>query len=155
MRCRCLQNAKVALLENDISLCQSSGVYMSLAAHGIIAGNDIYFTSENGLDVRRQADPTIQVHMYVTRGLLTLWSRCQGFDNTWRIHVRCYSAIVFTIARSLVSLYLDREQASSKTTISTRTERQASQSCTVATRLSAATGGICFYSKNYRSSFTQ
>ena len=59
--CRCLQNAKVALLQNDVSQCQSSGVYMSLAAHGLIAGNDIYCTVESGIDVRRQADPVIQV----------------------------------------------------------------------------------------------
>ena len=58
---RCLQNAKVCVLENEICLCKTSGIYMRLAAHGLIAGNDIYCTSEAAIDVRRQADPLIQV----------------------------------------------------------------------------------------------
>lgn len=58
---RCSQTAKVAILQNDISHCQAAGIYMSLASHGLIAGNDIYYTSEAGIDVRTHADPAIQV----------------------------------------------------------------------------------------------
>ena len=36
---RCLQNAKVAILENEIHHCSTSGIFMRLAAHGLIAGN--------------------------------------------------------------------------------------------------------------------
>lgn len=58
---RCLQNAKVAILENDIHHCETSGIFMRLAAHGLVFGNDIYCTDEAGIDVRRNADPLIQV----------------------------------------------------------------------------------------------
>ena len=34
---------------------------MRVAAHGVIVGNDIYCTNEAGIDVRRNADPIIQV----------------------------------------------------------------------------------------------
>ena len=34
---------------------------MRLAAHGLIAGNDIYYTAEAAIDVRKNADPLIQV----------------------------------------------------------------------------------------------
>ena len=62
--CRCVQNSDLILLRNEISHCRSTGVLLSLAAHGLVAGNDIFYATESGIDVRRQADPIIQVLKY-------------------------------------------------------------------------------------------
>ena len=56
---------QVSITENDIHHCETSGIFMRLAAHGLIAGNDIYFTSQAAIDIRKNADPLIQVNVLV------------------------------------------------------------------------------------------
>ncbi|KAK3088116.1 hypothetical protein FSP39_014915 [Pinctada imbricata] len=62
---RCIQNARVILLKNEIHHCRTSGIFMRLAATGLIAGNDIHSNCEAGIDIRKNADPTVVVRKKV------------------------------------------------------------------------------------------
>ena len=47
---------------------------MRLAVHGLIAGNDIYYTAQAAIDVRKNTDPLIQVSLMFSFVL---------FSDTW------------------------------------------------------------------------
>ncbi|KAK7484389.1 hypothetical protein BaRGS_00024394 [Batillaria attramentaria] len=74
---RCIQNSRVLVLKNRIHHCRTSGIFMRLAASGLITGNDIHSNNEAGIDIRKSADPIIQynrVHHGKRSGIVVLGS---------------------------------------------------------------------------------
>ncbi|XP_052085918.1 F-box only protein 10-like isoform X1 [Mytilus californianus] len=74
---RCIQNSKVVILKNEIHHCRTSGIFMRLAASGVIAGNDIHSNCEAGIDIRKNADPIVQcnrIHHSKRSGIVVLGS---------------------------------------------------------------------------------
>ncbi|KAL8576007.1 hypothetical protein ACOMHN_052025 [Nucella lapillus] len=74
---RCIQNARVVVVKNRIHHCRTSGIFMRLAASGLIAGNDIHSNHEAGLDIRKNADPIVQhnrIHHGKRSGVVVLGS---------------------------------------------------------------------------------
>lgn len=74
---RCIQNARVIILKNEIHHCRTSGVFMRLAASGLVAGNDIHSNCEAGIDIRKNADPLVisnRIHHGKRSGVVVLGS---------------------------------------------------------------------------------
>ncbi|KAK7091322.1 hypothetical protein V1264_009017 [Littorina saxatilis] len=74
---RCIQNSRVVILKNRIHHCRTSGIFMRLAASGLISGNDIHSNNEAGLDIRKNADPIVQhnrIHHGKRSGVVVLGS---------------------------------------------------------------------------------
>ncbi|CAL1533195.1 unnamed protein product, partial [Lymnaea stagnalis] len=74
---RCIQNARVVILKNKIHHCRTSGIFMRLAASGLVAGNDIHSNNEAGIDIRKSADPLVQynqIHHGKRSGVVVLGS---------------------------------------------------------------------------------
>ncbi|XP_028832670.1 F-box only protein 10 isoform X2 [Denticeps clupeoides] len=72
---RCIQNAKVVMLANEVSGCRASGVFMRLSAQGLIAENNIHSNAEAGLDIRKGANPIIlcnRIHSGLRSGIVVL-----------------------------------------------------------------------------------
>ncbi|BFZ21207.1 hypothetical protein BsWGS_24246 [Bradybaena similaris] len=76
---RCIQNSRVVILRNKIHHCQTSGIFMRLAASGLIVGNDVHSNTEAGIDIRKNADPLVQfnqIHHGKRSGIVVLGSGC-------------------------------------------------------------------------------
>ncbi|TNM85596.1 hypothetical protein fugu_007867 [Takifugu bimaculatus] len=58
---RCIQNSTIVMLRNEVCECRASGVFLRLAAQGLIAENNIHGNGEAGLDIRKGANPIIVV----------------------------------------------------------------------------------------------
>ncbi|KAL3891640.1 hypothetical protein ACJMK2_003892 [Sinanodonta woodiana] len=74
---RCIQNSQVVVLKNEIHHCRTSGIFMRLAATGLITGNDIHSNCEAGIDIRKNADPIVQcnrIHHGKRSGVVVLGS---------------------------------------------------------------------------------
>ncbi|XP_075787353.1 F-box only protein 10 isoform X1 [Pelodiscus sinensis] len=72
---RCIQSSKVVMLQNDIHHCKASGVFLRLAAGGLIAANNIHSNGEAGVDIRKGANPLIlcnQIHSGLRSGIVVL-----------------------------------------------------------------------------------
>ncbi|XP_062864874.1 F-box only protein 10 [Trichomycterus rosablanca] len=72
---RCIQNAKMVMLHNEVSGCRASGVFLRLSAQGLIAENDIHSNGEAGLDIRKGANPIIlcnRIHSGLRSGIVVL-----------------------------------------------------------------------------------
>ncbi|KAG5845275.1 hypothetical protein ANANG_G00137050 [Anguilla anguilla] len=72
---RCIQNAKIVMLRNEVSGCKGSGVFLRLSAQGLIAENNIHSNAEAGLDVRKGANPIIlcnRIHSGLRSGIVVL-----------------------------------------------------------------------------------
>ncbi|XP_060067397.1 F-box only protein 10-like, partial [Ylistrum balloti] len=85
---RCIQNAKIVLINSEIHHSRTSGVFMRLAASGLIAGNDIHSNCEAGIDIRKNADPIVQsnrIHHGKRSGVVVLGSG-RGHINSNEIY---------------------------------------------------------------------
>ncbi|GFO35674.1 F-box only protein 10 [Plakobranchus ocellatus] len=74
---RCIQNSRAVILKNKIHHCRTSGIFMRLAASGLVAGNDIHSNNEAGIDIRKNADPLVQfnqIHHGKRSGVVVLGS---------------------------------------------------------------------------------
>ncbi|XP_076874669.1 F-box only protein 10 isoform X2 [Brachyhypopomus gauderio] len=72
---RCIQNAKLVMLRNEVSGCRASGVFLRLSAKGLIAENNIHSNGEAGLDIRKGANPIIlcnRIHSGLRSGIVVL-----------------------------------------------------------------------------------
>ncbi|KAM8961348.1 F-box only protein 10 isoform 1-T1 [Pelodytes ibericus] len=72
---RCIQNSKVIMLKNEIHHCKASGVFLRLAAGGLIADNNIHSNTEAGVDIRKGANPVIlcnRIHSGLRSGIVVL-----------------------------------------------------------------------------------
>ncbi|XP_068129187.1 F-box only protein 10-like [Hyperolius riggenbachi] len=72
---RCIQNSNVVMLKNEICHCKASGVFLRLAAGGLIADNNIHSNTEAGVDVRKGANPAIlcnRIHSGLRSGIVVL-----------------------------------------------------------------------------------
>ncbi|KAM5194702.1 F-box only protein 10 [Mantella aurantiaca] len=72
---RCIQNSKVVMLKNEIYHCKASGVFLRLAAGGLIADNNIHSNTEAGVDIRKGANPVIlcnRIHSGLRSGIVVL-----------------------------------------------------------------------------------
>ncbi|XP_056374286.1 F-box only protein 10 [Hyla sarda] len=72
---RCIQNSKIVMLKNDIHHCKASGVFLRLAAGGLIADNNIHSNTEAGVDIRKGANPIIlcnRIHSGLRSGIVVL-----------------------------------------------------------------------------------
>ncbi|XP_043403195.1 F-box only protein 10 isoform X4 [Chelonia mydas] len=77
---RCIQNSKVLyrliiMLKNDIHHCKASGIFLRLAAGGLIADNNIHSNCEAGVDIRKGANPLIlcnKIHSGLRSGIVVL-----------------------------------------------------------------------------------
>ncbi|XP_041082160.1 F-box only protein 10 isoform X1 [Polyodon spathula] len=72
---RCIQNAKIIMLKNEICHCKASGVFMRLSAYGLIADNNIHSNAEAGVDIRKGANPLIlcnRIHSGLRSGIVIL-----------------------------------------------------------------------------------
>ncbi|XP_036438865.1 F-box only protein 10 [Colossoma macropomum] len=72
---RCIQNAKLVMLRNEVSGCRASGVFLRLSAQGLIAENNIHSNGEAGLDIRKGANPIIlcnRIHSGLRSGIVVL-----------------------------------------------------------------------------------
>ncbi|KAG5286872.1 hypothetical protein AALO_G00019690 [Alosa alosa] len=72
---RCIQNAKMVMLGNEVSGCRASGVFLRLSAQGLIAENNIHSNAEAGLDIRKGANPIIlcnRIHSGLRSGIVVL-----------------------------------------------------------------------------------
>ncbi|XP_043370359.1 F-box only protein 10 isoform X3 [Dermochelys coriacea] len=77
---RCIQNSKVLyrliiMLKNDIHHCRASGIFLRLAAGGLIADNNIHSNCEAGVDIRKGANPLIlcnKIHSGLRSGIVVL-----------------------------------------------------------------------------------
>uniref|UniRef100_A0A8D0L6I4 F-box protein 10 n=1 Tax=Sphenodon punctatus TaxID=8508 RepID=A0A8D0L6I4_SPHPU len=72
---RCIQNSKIIVLKNDIHHCKTSGIFLRLAAGGLIADNDIHSNCEAGVDIRKGANPLIlcnKIHRGLRSGIVVL-----------------------------------------------------------------------------------
>ncbi|XP_069486585.1 F-box only protein 10 [Ambystoma mexicanum] len=72
---RCIQNSKIVMLKNEIFHCKASGIFMRLAAGGLIADNIIHSNTEAGVDIRKGANPLIlcnKIHSGLRSGIVVL-----------------------------------------------------------------------------------
>ncbi|KAA0722415.1 F-box only protein 10 [Triplophysa tibetana] len=72
---RCIQNAKMVMLRNEVCGCKASGVFLRLSAQGLIAENNIHSNGEAGLDIRKGANPFIlcnRIHSGLRSGIVVL-----------------------------------------------------------------------------------
>ncbi|CAM4496797.1 unnamed protein product [Leuciscus chuanchicus] len=72
---RCIQNAKMVMLRNEVCGCKASGVFLRLSAQGLIADNNIHSNGEAGLDIRKGANPIIlcnRIHSGLRSGIVVL-----------------------------------------------------------------------------------
>ncbi|KAL4640330.1 F-box only protein 10-like [Arapaima gigas] len=72
---RCVQNAKIVMLQNEVCGCWASGVFLRLSAQGLIAENDIHTNGEAGLDIRKGASPIVlcnRIHSGLRSGIVVL-----------------------------------------------------------------------------------
>ncbi|KAJ8410989.1 hypothetical protein AAFF_G00180240 [Aldrovandia affinis] len=72
---RCVQNAKIVMLWNEVCGCRASGVFLRLSAAGLIAENNIHSNAEAGLDIRKGANPIIlcnRIHSGLRSGIVVL-----------------------------------------------------------------------------------
>ncbi|XP_074850614.1 F-box only protein 10 isoform X2 [Carettochelys insculpta] len=72
---RCIQNSKIIMLKNDIHHCKASGIFLRLAAGGLIADNNVHSNSEAGVDIRKGANPLIlcnRIHSGLRSGIVVL-----------------------------------------------------------------------------------
>lgn len=72
---RCIQNATIVMLRNEVCECRASGVFLRLSAQGLIAENNIHSNGEAGLDIRKGADPIIlcnRIHSGLRSGVVVL-----------------------------------------------------------------------------------
>ncbi|XP_078532367.1 F-box only protein 10 [Lissotriton helveticus] len=72
---RCIQNSKIVMLKNEIFHCKTSGIFMRLAAGGLIADNIIHSNAEAGVDIRKGANPLIlcnKIHSGLRSGIVVL-----------------------------------------------------------------------------------
>ncbi|XP_073507973.1 F-box only protein 10 isoform X2 [Phyllobates terribilis] len=72
---RCIQNSKIVMLRNDVYHCKASGVFLRLAAGGLIADNNIHSNTEAGVDIRKGANPVIlcnRIHSGLRSGIVVL-----------------------------------------------------------------------------------
>lgn len=72
---RCIQNATIIMLRNEVCECRASGVFLRLSAQGLIAENNIHSNGEAGLDIRKGANPTIvcnKIHSGLRSGVVVL-----------------------------------------------------------------------------------
>ncbi|XP_034043390.1 F-box only protein 10 [Thalassophryne amazonica] len=72
---RCIQNSTIVMLQNEVSQCRASGVFLRLSAQGLIAENNIHSNGEAGLDIRKGANPIIvcnKIHSGVRSGVVVL-----------------------------------------------------------------------------------
>ncbi|XP_064415315.1 F-box only protein 10 [Latimeria chalumnae] len=72
---RCIQNAKIIMLKNEICYCKASGIFLRLAAGGLIAENTIHSNAEAGVDIRKGANPLIlcnKIHSGLRSGIVVL-----------------------------------------------------------------------------------
>lgn len=51
----------MVMLRNEVRQCRASGVFLRLAAQGLIAENHIHANGEAGLDIRKGANPIVVV----------------------------------------------------------------------------------------------
>ncbi|XP_064190544.1 F-box only protein 10 [Anguilla rostrata] len=72
---RCVQNAKIVMLWNEVCGCRASGVFLRLSAAGLIAENNIHSNAEAGLDIRKGANPIVlcnRIHSGLRSGIVVL-----------------------------------------------------------------------------------
>nr|XP_033773165.1 F-box only protein 10 isoform X1 [Geotrypetes seraphini]XP_033773167.1 F-box only protein 10 isoform X1 [Geotrypetes seraphini] len=72
---RCIQNSKIIMIKNEIYHCKTSGVFLRLAAGGLIADNNIHNNAEAGVDIRKGANPLIlcnKIHSGLRSGIVVL-----------------------------------------------------------------------------------
>ncbi|KAJ8000490.1 hypothetical protein DPEC_G00180670 [Dallia pectoralis] len=72
---RCIQNATMVMLCNEVCECRGSGVFLRLSAQGLIADNNIHSNGEAGLDIRKGANPIIlcnRIHSGLRSGIVVL-----------------------------------------------------------------------------------
>ncbi|KAM6972694.1 F-box only protein 10 [Aplochiton taeniatus] len=72
---RCVQNATIVMLRNEVCECRASGVFLRLSAQGLIAENNIHSNGEAGLDIRKGANPIIlcnRIHSGLRSGIVVL-----------------------------------------------------------------------------------
>ncbi|XP_051983370.1 F-box only protein 10 isoform X2 [Xyrauchen texanus] len=72
---RCIQNARMVMLRNEVCGCKASGVFLRLSAQGLIAENNIHSNGEAGLDIRKGANPIIlcnRIHSGLRSGIVVL-----------------------------------------------------------------------------------
>ncbi|KAG9342458.1 hypothetical protein JZ751_016460 [Albula glossodonta] len=72
---RCVQNAKIVMLWNEVCGCRASGVFLRFSAAGLIAENNIHSNAEAGLDIRKGANPIIlcnRIHSGLRSGIVVL-----------------------------------------------------------------------------------
>ncbi|XP_043370360.1 F-box only protein 10 isoform X4 [Dermochelys coriacea] len=66
---------KIIMLKNDIHHCRASGIFLRLAAGGLIADNNIHSNCEAGVDIRKGANPLIlcnKIHSGLRSGIVVL-----------------------------------------------------------------------------------
>ena len=62
---RCMQSSRIVLLNNKISSCDTSAIFMREHSSGLVAGNHIFDNNEAGIDLRSNSNPIIQQnHIY-------------------------------------------------------------------------------------------
>ena len=62
---RCMQSSRAVILNNKISNCDTSAVFMREHSSGLVAGNHIFDNYEAGIDLRSNSNPVIQQnHIY-------------------------------------------------------------------------------------------
>lgn len=62
---RCMQSSRAVILNNKISNCDTSAVFMREHSSGLVAGNHIFDNYEAGIDLRSNSNPIIQQnHIY-------------------------------------------------------------------------------------------
>ncbi|KPP77970.1 F-box only protein 10-like [Scleropages formosus] len=72
---RCVQNARIVMLRNEVCGCWASGVFLRLSAQGLIAENDIHTNGEAGLDIRKGANSIVlcnRIHGGLRSGIVVL-----------------------------------------------------------------------------------
>ena len=57
---RCMQSSRAVILNNTISSCDTSAVFMREHSSGLVAGNHIFDNFEAGIDLRSNSNPIIQ-----------------------------------------------------------------------------------------------
>ncbi|KAJ8281330.1 hypothetical protein GJAV_G00066270 [Gymnothorax javanicus] len=85
---RCVQNAKIVMLWNEVYGCRASGIFFRLSASGLIAENNIHSNAEAGLDIRKGANPIIlcnRIHSGLRSGIVVLGNG-QGFIRSNQIY---------------------------------------------------------------------
>uniref|UniRef100_A0A3B3SQ97 F-box protein 10 n=1 Tax=Paramormyrops kingsleyae TaxID=1676925 RepID=A0A3B3SQ97_9TELE len=72
---RCIQNAKIVMLRNEVRGCRATGVFFRLASQGLVAENNIHSNAEAGVDIRKGANPIVlcnRIHSGLRSGIVVL-----------------------------------------------------------------------------------